>query len=233
MLASTLPDVAVTLVGPWSTLTAERRSPLDDPLLDLRLARGTYEHDGRVVFVEEAEEDSAPAMFRLRLPAGWVPGADSLRRLTADADTDCAGVVCVVLDDPRERPEDLHGDPAEGQAEDRSGDPAEGQAEGRVVARLERTAAVTRARLLAAEGEDLDDVVRLTFGVRWTDGGAWGFLPAGEAPAPSTVRVEAEAARLRSEAAKWRAEADRWEAEAAKRGGERRPVEGRGRRAEG
>ncbi|MBG0828306.1 glycosyltransferase [Planomonospora sp. ID67723] len=187
VLASTLPDVAVTLAGPWSTLTSHRRSPLDDPLLDLRLARATYEHDGRVSFAEEPGEDSAPAMFRFLLPAGWVPGPDSLRRLTADADTDCAGVVDVVLDGH----DDL------------------------VTARLERTAAMTRARLLAAEGEALDDVVHVTFGVRWTSGEMWDFLPASAAAKPSTSRSNAETDRLRGEAARWKAEAARWKAEAA------------------
>ncbi|GGL47639.1 glycosyltransferase [Planomonospora parontospora] len=188
VLASTLPDLAVTLVGPWSALTAERRSPLDDPLLDLRLARGTYEHDGRVAFTEDPGEDSAPAMFRLRLPAGWVPGPDTLRNLTADADTDCAGVVDVVLDG--------HGD--------------------LVAARLERTAAMTRARFLAAADEDLDDVVHQTFGARWTSGEMWGFLPASAAGAPSTSRSNAELTRLRNEAEKWKAQAARWKGEAAR-----------------
>ncbi|GAA3166575.1 hypothetical protein GCM10010466_66700 [Planomonospora alba] len=188
VLASTLPDVAVTLVGPWSALTPERRSPLDDPLLDLRLVRGTYEHDGRISFTEDPGGDSAPAMFRLRLPAGWVPGPDGLRRLTADADADCAGLVSVVLEGHDEL----------------------------VSARLERTAAMTRARLLAAEGEDLDDVVHQTFGTRWTSGDMWDFLPASLAEKPSTARRNAEAARLRKETERWKAEAARWKAEAAR-----------------
>nr|WP_260408218.1 glycosyltransferase [Planomonospora venezuelensis] len=187
VLASTLPDVAVTLTGPWGTLTAERRSPLDDPLLDLRLARATYEHDGRVSFAEEAGGDSAPAMFRLLIPAGWVPGRDSLRRLTAEADTDCAGVLDIVLDGH----DDL------------------------VTARLERTAAMTRARFLAAEGEDPDDVVHATFGTRWTSGEAWDILPAPAAEKPSTSRPNAETDRLRGEVARWKAEAARWKAASA------------------
>ncbi|TMR08218.1 glycosyltransferase family 2 protein, partial [Nonomuraea turkmeniaca] len=51
-LAGTLTDAAVTLVGPWSKLTGERRANLDDPLLDLRLLHNLYAHEPRVVFAE-------------------------------------------------------------------------------------------------------------------------------------------------------------------------------------
>jgi hypothetical protein len=147
VLASSLPDVAVTLVGPWSRLTASRRSPLDDPWLDERLMKYAYEHDGRVRLVEAAAGDSAPAMFRLTLPAGWAPGPETLRRLVAAADENAWGLVCLALAETDEV----------------------------VAARFERTAALTRARHLRTVGEDLDEVVDQVFGVHWVDGAAWGF----------------------------------------------------------
>ncbi|MEO3855223.1 glycosyltransferase [Acrocarpospora sp. B8E8] len=184
VLAGVPHDVTVTLVGPWRELTPDRRSPLDDPLLDLRLARASYENESRVRFTEVAAEVSAPAMFRLRLPGGWVPAPDTLQRLTAHADTDFAGVLNVVLSG--------HAD--------------------LVFARLERTAAISRGLRLVGRDEDLDDVVHATFGVRWTDGAMWGFVPAAEAAPP---RANADAAKWEREAAKWRAEAVKWKATAA------------------
>ncbi len=147
VLASTLPDVAVTLVGPWHTLTGERRAPLDDPLLDLRLMRYTYEFEGRVRMTEAVGPHSAPAMFRLTLPAGFAPAPDTLERLVKEADRHAWGVVCLAL----------------------------AERDTVVAARLERTAAVTRAARLRAPGEDLDDVIDEVFGVHWVDGTAWGF----------------------------------------------------------
>src|SRR5882757_4726830 len=50
--ASTLPDVGATIVGRWSDLNDERREPLDDPLIELRLIHEAFVHDGRVNFAE-------------------------------------------------------------------------------------------------------------------------------------------------------------------------------------
>ncbi len=147
-LASTLPDLAVTLVGPWSALPTGRRSPLDDPWLDLRLTRYSYEHEPRVRLAETVPPDGSPAMFRLTCPAGWTPSPDTVRRLVTEANANAWGLTCLAL----------------GETDDAV-----------ITARLERTAAVTRARHLRAAAEYLDDVIDEIFGVHWLDGASYGF----------------------------------------------------------
>ncbi|NUR93092.1 MAG: glycosyltransferase, partial [Nonomuraea sp.] len=93
----TLADAAVTVVGPWGKLTGERRSSLDDPLLDLRLLDNLYGHEPRVAFAESVPGSAAPTPFLLRLPVGWVPGADTLARLVRLADQEQLGLVSVAL----------------------------------------------------------------------------------------------------------------------------------------
>jgi GT2 family glycosyltransferase len=89
-LGGSVSDVSVSLVGAWSGLTDERRSPIDDPLLDLRLLRADYRGEGRVRFVERLPTTSAPAAFRLTLPVGWAPDTHTLRVITKLAeDRDC------------------------------------------------------------------------------------------------------------------------------------------------
>ncbi|WP_436759575.1 glycosyltransferase [Streptosporangium sp. V21-05] len=224
VLAGTLPDVAVTLTGPWDRVGAEGRAPLKDPDLDVVLIRGHYAHEPRVRFAVEvpavapvpsSTRPDGPAWavpYRLRLPAGWVPGEDTLARLLDLARDEGYGLVSVLL--------------SEGDAE---GDAAEvvtgGAGQGRSVvrARLERAAAFARAAIVLEEGEDLDDAVDDTFGVIWVDGETYGFAPeAGaltgrrgayraraEAEA-ETARLAKEAERLREQVAKWRDEAGRW-----------------------
>jgi len=148
VLASTLPDVTVTLVAPWGEPPEGRRSPLDDPWLDLRLLRYTYAHEPRVRFAEAVPPDSFPAMFRLTCPPGWAPAPDTLDRLVADTNRKAWGLACLAL---AETPD------------------------GVVTARLERTAAVARARHLRGDAEDLDDVIHEVFGVHWLDGASYGF----------------------------------------------------------
>ncbi|MER5648802.1 glycosyltransferase [Streptosporangium sp. NPDC002524] len=231
VLAGTLPDVAVTLAGPWDRVGAEGRAPLKDPDLDLVLIRGHYAHEPRVRFAGEvpavvpalpADRPGGPAApsgpawavpYRLRLPAGWVPGEDTLARLLDLARDEGYGLVSVLL--------------AEGEGETGriAGAGAGGTGSGRAVvrARLERAAAFARAAIVLAEGEDLDDAVNDTFGVIWVDGETYGFVPeAGaltgrrgayraraEAEAEA-ARLVKEAERLREQVARWRDEAGRW-----------------------
>ena len=155
LLASTLPDLSVTVVGPWSELPEGRRSPLDDPWLDLRLVQYTYEHEPRVRLAETIPPDAFPAMFRLTCPPGWAPSPETVRRLVKDANANAWGLTCLALD---ETPDAV------------------------IAARLERTAAVTRARHLRADGEDLDDVIDEVFGVHWLDGASYGFTRQDPAP---------------------------------------------------
>ncbi|MGN9838510.1 glycosyltransferase [Nonomuraea sp. H19] len=150
-LAGTLTDAAVTLVGPWGKLTGERRSNLDDPLLDLRLLHNLYAHEPRVTFAESAPATAAPAPFQLHLPTGWVLGADTLAKLTTRADKNLLGLMCVAL--------------------------AEGP-DGVVTARLERTAAFARAALFEGGADDLVDEM---FGSEWVSGNEYGFAVAKDA----------------------------------------------------
>ncbi|MFF5113332.1 glycosyltransferase [Streptosporangium sp. NPDC000509] len=181
-LASTLPDVRVTLTGPWGSLTGERPAPLDDPLLDLRLLRGQYAHDGRVSFAEHVPATSAPAPFRLLCPAGWVPGADSLATLIERAEKEDEGLLLVALD------------------EDESGV---------LAARLERTSAVARAMRVAREGERLDDVIADLHGATWLDAESWKLRPAAQAYPYWAVNRNREAARWKAAAESRAKEAER------------------------
>lgn len=195
-LAGTLTDLSVVLTGPWDDLVAERRAPLTDPNLDLVLLRAHFTHEGRVRLASSVEETFAP--FRLHIPAGWVPGEDSLHQLLVTARDDRLGLVSVLL--------------------------SEGP-EGIVHARLERTEAFARAALLAGAGEEIDAVVDDVFGTCWVDAETYRFVPAAEAEpfmSPheayrARVRAQAEverltreAERLREQVARWRDEAGRW-----------------------
>ncbi|MEV0312851.1 glycosyltransferase [Nonomuraea fuscirosea] len=209
LLAGTVPDVSVLLTGPWDILDRDCRAPLKDPALELVLVYGHYEHEGRVRLAASGDggghagADGAvdPAVpYVLRLPAGWIPGEDTLARLLDLARDEGLGLVNVLL---RE------------------------SAEGVVTARLERAAAFARARLVAAPGEDLDDAVDTVSGVVWVDGDTYGFttFTATEARTPQgrrgayragiearaeVERLTAEAERLRGQIAKWKEEAGRW-----------------------
>jgi GT2 family glycosyltransferase len=179
-LASVLPDVGVTVVGPWSELGDERRAPLDDPLLDLRLTRDAFAHDGRVTFVEEIPKTSAPAPFRFICPPGWAPTTDAFQRLADLAASEDLGVILLAIPDGS----DL------------------------VVARFERTAAVARALAVREAGEEFDDVIDEIYGSHWIDGTEWALVPAKDAEA-ETVPVAQQIAKLRRQAERWEAETKR------------------------
>ncbi|GAA4909284.1 glycosyltransferase involved in cell wall biosynthesis [Nonomuraea thailandensis] len=196
VLAGTVPDVSVLLVGPWATLDRDRRAPLRDPDLELVLVHGHYLHEGRVRLAETPDVDLA-VPFVLRLPTGWAPGEDTLGRLLDLARDDALGLVNVLLH--------------------------ETSADGVVAARLERTSAFARARIVAAADEDLDDVVDEVSGVSWVEGETYGFttspgVPQGRRGAyrarteaeAEAARLAKEAERLRAQVAKWREEAGRW-----------------------
>ncbi|MDF5752529.1 glycosyltransferase family 2 protein [Spongiactinospora sp. TRM90649] len=198
LLGGTIPDLAVEVVGPWSRLDPERRAPLTDPDLDLVLIGGHYAHESRVRLAENEPEATAAEPFRLRIPAGWAAGEESLARILDLAREQGHGLINVLLDE---------------------------REDGVVAARLERSAAFARAAIVARPGEDLDDVVDDTHGVLWVDGESYGFAAAAEAGPPigrrsayrarmeaadEVARLKKEAERLRGQIAKWRDEAGRW-----------------------
>jgi glycosyltransferase involved in cell wall biosynthesis len=191
-LLSTLPDVGVTLVGPWPDLTDERRTPLDDPLLDLRLIHETFAHDGRVRFAESVTETSAPTPFRFRCPAGLALTADGLRRLVDLANEERLGLVLLAFPKGRQL----------------------------LIARLERTEAFARAELLCEPDEDIVEVVHEVFGTHWIDGTEWALVPAAKAstslPKADVDKWKAQATRWRAKAEQAEQEAERWKKEAAR-----------------
>lgn len=194
LLAGTVPDVRVTLVGPWDTLARDRRAPLKDPNLDLVLVQGHYAHEGRVrLAVDDAVEPAVP--YVLRVPAGWVPGVDSLARLLDVARNEGQGLIDVLLSE---------------------------SAAGVVTARLERTAAFARAAIVSGPEEDLDDAVDSVFGVRWVEGETYGFtrqtrdIPGRGSVHRARLDAQAEAEKLRADVERLRGQVDRWREEAGK-----------------
>lgn len=98
-LAGTAADVTVLVTAPWGRLDDERRSPLLDPDRDLRMLRAELAGDARVRMVEEVAATAFPATYRLRLPAGWTPGRDSLRRLAYEMARRDRGLVSLLMPD--------------------------------------------------------------------------------------------------------------------------------------
>ncbi|GAA3581209.1 hypothetical protein GCM10022419_073410 [Nonomuraea rosea] len=212
LLAGSVPDVRVTVTGEWDALTATRRSPLTDPHLDLRLIQACFDHDARVHLAgdQDAPLPGTPP-FRLSLPPGWTPAKDTLERLVAHMEEHDLGALCVALDET---------------------------GEGVTVARLERTAALSRAALVAAPGDRLDDLIDALFGLEWVDGETYGFkrrpavYPPRRKPVPEidrlaaehdkeialyrkrTAALRAELAQLRRESGKNGRDAARWQEKA-------------------
>jgi GT2 family glycosyltransferase len=205
LLGGALSDIAVTLVGPWESLTDERVSPLGDPLLDLRLIHEAFRGESRVRFAAAAEPSAAPVPFRLTMPAGYSVAPDGLWELTDLANKVRVGRVNLTFPGIEEAP----------------------------AAVLERTAARARAELVREPGEALDAAMDAVWGVWWADGSEWfkverqdqqprrlsQNIKALEQRVAELTKAEAE---LRARAARWnktgnaaRAEAKEWERQAA------------------
>ncbi len=147
VLASSLSDLAVTLVGPWSGLGHERCAPLDDPMLDTRLIHASYVGDPRVRLVEELPPGRSRAMFRLTLEnADWAPTHKTIARVVHHLERTHHGLRLVRM---------LDGS----------------------VARFERTAALARAARVIKSGEYLDDVLDELFGSWTFEAAEVGFWP--------------------------------------------------------
>ena len=67
LLDGDVPDLRVTLVGPWSSVHQDRVQPVEDPVLETRLVHRSYLHEPRVRLVEQAPAGS-DAEFVLTLP---------------------------------------------------------------------------------------------------------------------------------------------------------------------
>jgi len=67
LLDGDVPDLRVTVVGPWSSVHDDRVQPVEDPVLETRLVHRSYLHEPRVRLVETAPATS-DAEFVLTLP---------------------------------------------------------------------------------------------------------------------------------------------------------------------
>jgi len=151
VLQSHVPDLIVTLIGPWSSLDDSRRSPLDDPLIDLRLAAELFRAEARVRMVEALDPGRSPATFRVTLPgASYGPRPKAIGAQLFDMERTHQGLRLIRLPDG-------------------------------TAVRLERTAAVERAKLVEAPAEDRDAVLDQLFGSSTMGMGAGGFRPLAEA----------------------------------------------------
>lgn len=190
-LASTLPDVGVTVVAPWPG-PPERGDPLDDPRLDLRLIQEAFGHDGRVRLLDALAPTAAPSPYRFVCPPGWRLEPDALARLVELSDQECQGVVYLALPKGAEL----------------------------TIGRLDRTQALARARLLRRPGEDLDDAVHELFGTHWIDGTEWALTPCADtgggagSPGHDAAHWKRQTDTWKRRAANWKKEAARWEREA-------------------
>ncbi|MBQ1082914.1 MULTISPECIES: glycosyltransferase family 2 protein [unclassified Nocardiopsis] len=143
LLSGTTPDLRLWMVGPWGALDEERRSPLEEEILDLRLAHETFRGDPRVRFVESEPSTDPRVPYRLYLEAGAEPYPKALAEMVHACDTRAVGLLCA---------------PMPGALTAQEG-----------MLRLERTAAFARARHLDPEvtGRDLDRLVEEVHGIHW------------------------------------------------------------------
>jgi len=154
VLTSSLSDLAVTLIGPWSRLGDERCAPLDDPMLDTRLIHASYVGDPRVRLVEALPEGRSEAMFRVTLAnADWAPTQKTIARVIFHLERTHHGLRLVRMPDG-------------------------------TVARFERTAALARAAHVIKSGEFLDDVLDELFGSWTFEAAEVGFWPATQVHRP-------------------------------------------------
>ncbi|GAA4581134.1 hypothetical protein GCM10023194_11460 [Planotetraspora phitsanulokensis] len=136
-----------------------------------RMIRDAYAGETRVSFAGHVPDPELPVPFRFHCPPGWVPSRKTLESILAFAERRGLGVLSLALDEQ----------------------------EGVVSARLERTAAVNRARRLALPGDDLDDLVHETFATLWEAGETWGIVRR-EAPAPAPPQETGHDGRKREPA---------------------------------
>ena len=170
LLSGTLSDLSVTLLGDWSALGDDRCNPLDDPQLDTRLIRESYVGDPRVHLVETLPEGRCPAMFRMTL---------------ANADWAPTHKTVARLLNNLERSH-------HGLRLVRMPDGS--------VARIERTAAVSRALRVIKSGEFLDDVLDEVFGAATFTAEQVGFWPCQEV---HRARLEGTATEAEDAQAAW------------------------------
>lgn len=92
LLAGSVPDVRVTLVGDWPEPHTGRHAPLDDPALEARLLIESLRGDARVAFAAAWEPDPK-VPYVIRLPAAVRPGPDAVASLVSYANRHRLGLV--------------------------------------------------------------------------------------------------------------------------------------------
>lgn len=159
LLGSDEEDLAVSLVGPWASLTDERRAVLRDPLSDLHLLHEWFRTEPRVHLVETPPDDVFPSAFRLDVPPAAGVERQTVRRMISAAGKRRLGVVRALV--PGHEPEEA--------------------------LRLVRTAA--RSRALRHLGRDDDHALAEVWGMAWLDGATAPSLDLREADAETLRRV--------------------------------------------
>ncbi|QSB05780.1 glycosyltransferase family 2 protein [Natronoglycomyces albus] len=98
LLDATVSDVRVSLVAArgWPE-GEERATDLSSSAAQLRLVAEHYRHESRVRLLESSPAADPAVPFRLLLPYPEATSTDTVRRLTAAADADRAGLVTVEL----------------------------------------------------------------------------------------------------------------------------------------
>ncbi len=146
VLASTLHDLRVTLLGDFAGLSDERMAVLDDPALPTRIVHQTYASDPRVRLLDALPAGRPDTPFRLILPgARFAPRPAALEELLLHVEHTHDGLRTIALRDG-------------------------------TTARLVRTAAAERARRVVTPGESLDDVLHEVAGSARVEGRAVGFV---------------------------------------------------------
>ncbi|GAB3198657.1 hypothetical protein GCM10027062_13370 [Nocardioides hungaricus] len=98
VLASSLSDLSVTLLGDWSAISEERVHPLDDQQLPARLLRASYAGEPRVTL--SASLPAPAGQFRLVLgSAAWAPAAEALGTLVLHLERTHHGLRQVMMPD--------------------------------------------------------------------------------------------------------------------------------------
>ncbi len=148
VLASSLADLSVTLLGDWSAISEERVHPLDDPQRSARLVRASYAGEPRVVLAESL--GPRRGQFRMVLGnAAWAPTTETLAQLVMHLERTHHGLRQVMMPD---------------------GTAAR-------VERTAAYARARRVAAPDADLADLDDLVDELFGSWWVEGGDAGFEP--------------------------------------------------------
>ncbi|WP_433350037.1 glycosyltransferase [Microtetraspora malaysiensis] len=100
-LDGSLPDVAVTLVAPWSALPSGRHPVLTAPGFDLRMLRTGFADDPRVRLAEDVPPSATPVPFRYSGPVDVPLAPETLERMVKTVLDERIGMLVVTFPDGR------------------------------------------------------------------------------------------------------------------------------------